>query len=609
MRTTPALALVAAFLATSVIAAPQGGIGHAPNKLHRRGGGACKVGGHHHGHHKHGADKTSTAGDAIEPSPAPAVDGAPAPVPVPAPADDFGAPADGAPTPAPGAEGATPGGNGPAPASGAETPIPGGNTPAPVPAPAIPGQGDAPVPASAGQGDTPGSLPTDKKMRKKKHKGKKCAMTPKGQGQGQGQGQIPGQNQPDQSPIGDGAQGGGTPTPGADGDQGSQGSDMPAIDGAPDQQIGGNPPTDDGSVREGYGDEGAGYQPPNTQLGSGSQGDGNTTPGGGAPGQGSGAQPGNNPSGSADQPGNSGADGQEQQDYSPNIPPNQSGKDDATKQDKDHKGVYCTGTQGSTTLPTNGKVKHQWFDPGLIHHGPGTQFGGGDFWQGGACMFNDMPHHNLPSVAMDQSFFQDGLACGTCVEIASTSASLFSNSAKWSVEPPKKGTLPPGKKTIAIVSDLCPGVDQCWSGLDMHPDAWNSVTNGADGSKLPINWKFVNCKEAFEKSGSGINLLQVHWRDGANPGFFQVQIRGNYEAVVRVEMKWGSHGWAEATHVDNSWWKWESQQPFGFDTNKDKVTFRITDWQGQTITSEKPTLMNHDLFFKNNFDRVESYEA
>ncbi|SPO21494.1 uncharacterized protein UTRI_00981_B [Ustilago trichophora] len=608
MRTTPALALVAAFLATSVIAAPQGGIGHAPAQLHRRGGAACKISGrhhHHHGHHKHGADKMPAGGDDTAPAPAPDVDGNPTADPAPAPAGDFGAPADGAPasggnspTPAPGSDASTPGGDAP-------TPVPASATPDQGDAPATPGQGDAPVPAPAVQGDASGSLPTDKKMRKKKHKGKKCALNPKVQGQGQ----IPGQGQPGQSPIGGGAQGEGTPTPGSISDQGSQGNDKPLIDGVPDQQVGGNPPTDDGSVREGYGDEGAGYQPPNTQPGGSEQDDGSTTPVGGPPDQGSGAQPGNNPGGSVDQPGHTGSDGQDQQGYSPNTPPNQPGKDDATEQDKDHKGVYCTGTQGSTTLPTNGKVKHHWFDPSLIHHGPGTTFGGGDFWQGGACMFNDLPHHNLPSVAMDQAFFQDGLACGTCVEIASTSASLFSNSAKWSVEPPKKGTLPEGKKTIAIVSDLCPGIDQCWSGLDMHPDTWNSVTNGAAGTKLPINWRFVNCKEAFEKSGSGIKLLQIHWREGANPGFFQVQIRGNHEAVVRVEMKWGSHGWAEATHVDNGWWKWESQQPFGFDTKKDKVTFRITDWQGQTLTSEKPTLMNTDLFFKKNFERVESNDA
>ncbi|GAK64913.1 uncharacterized protein PAN0_007d3129 [Moesziomyces antarcticus] len=39
--------------------------------------------------------------------------------------------------------------------------------------------------------------------------------------------------------------------------------------------------------------------------------------------------------------------------------------------DKDG-GVHCRGVLGSTTLPSNGPVKHEWFDPGLVHHGPGT---------------------------------------------------------------------------------------------------------------------------------------------------------------------------------------------------------------------------------------------
>uniref|UniRef100_V5E729 Expansin-like EG45 domain-containing protein n=2 Tax=Kalmanozyma brasiliensis (strain GHG001) TaxID=1365824 RepID=V5E729_KALBG len=267
-------------------------------------------------------------------------------------------------------------------------------------------------------------------------------------------------------------------------------------------------------------------------------------------------------------------------------------------------GLLCKGVRSTTVLTPTSSVQPSWFSPDLIHHGPGTQFGGPGLWQGGACMLDSLPHTNLPSIAMDQSFFQDGLACGTCVEIGPTSASQFSNSAVWTVEKPRRGTLPAGKKTVAIVSDLCPGVNQCFSGLDMHLDAWNSVTSNADGSKLPVNWRFVNCKDAFE--GSGIEKLQVHWREGCNPGFFQVQIRGSHEAVVKVEMRWSGQGWKEASHVDASWWKWDLGGAAGFDQAKTGVMFRITDWQGQTIASEISTLMGTDLFFDANFDSVAS---
>ncbi|KAJ1034587.1 hypothetical protein NDA18_001443 [Ustilago nuda] len=342
---------------------------------------------------------------------------------------------------------------------------------------------------------------------------------------------------------------------------------------------------------------------------------------------GAGANRGSNPGGSSSTddnvgfPGQTGTEGQNPESYgtppsgyastpTPNTPQITPSTGGVTR-----KHVKCKGIRGSTFLSSTRTFKPHLFSPKFINHGPGTTFGGPtDFWKGGACMLDDLPHAHLPSVAMDQTFFQDGLACGTCVEISSTSASLFSNDAVWTVETPKVGKLRPGKKTVAIVSDLCPGVEQCFSGLDMHLDTWNSVTSHADGSKLPINWKFVNCKQAFQKSGSGGKNLQIHWRPGANAGYFQVQVRGSHEAVVRVEMKVSGKGWSVAKHVDHSWWMWDGDVTSAVKYNT-AVLFRVTDWQGQTITSEVGTVIGKDLVFEANFDRVggesqpEGYEA
>lgn len=545
MRTTPALALVAAFLASSAVEAlssPGAGLVHASANLHRR---TCHIAGHHP---KRRGDNNAS-GD--QPGTASAV---------------------------------TDKGNGD-----------GTSTPQPYTAPS--GMADDAQP---------------KKMHKKKSKGK-CALKSKPQGSNPPTGQAGAAQGGDVPPItgasgagdgGDGNQGaptinsgspgGGAPPSNGDADHGSQPGGS-----TPGQQPGSNP-----TGPQGYGDQGAGSQGAPGQPAGGSQGGNSKPPSDGSEGQ----QPKDGQSGSIggspDQGSNTSGQGQKGDDTQPE---GYSAGSQASEGDQG-KGVHCKGMRGSTTLPSSGKIKPDWFSPDLIHHGPGTQFGGPGLWQGGACMYDDMPHHDLPSVAMDQSFFQDGLACGTCVEIASTDASLFSN-RQWSVEEPHRGTLPDGKKTVAIVSDLCPGVDQCYSGLDMHLDAWNSVTNNANGSKLPINWKFVNCKAAFESGNSGIKKLQVHWRSGASPGFFQVQIRGNYEAVVRVEMKWGHNGWAEASHVDSSYWKWDLKQDMAkFHQASTPVAFRITDWQGETITSEVSTIMGTDLFFDANFDRVSSSE-
>lgn len=284
---------------------------------------------------------------------------------------------------------------------------------------------------------------------------------------------------------------------------------------------------------------------------------------------------------------------------SPGYGSDAGGKDNSSDTD----GVHARGILSSSHVPLDSTVNPKWFDPSFVYHGPGTTFGGGNnFWQGGACMLDDLPHANLPSVAMDQTYWQDGLACGACVEIASTTAAQFSNSAVWKVEQPVAGQLDQSKKTVAIVSDLCPGVGQCFSGLDMHPDTWSSVTGNANGSKLPINWRFVSCKEAFKSTGSGGKSLQVHWRSGANPGFCQVQIRGSYQAVVRVEAKVGNGPWMSGKHVDSSFWSFENKANT-IDATTDFV-FRLTDWQGQSITTEVPTKMGHDVFISANFEEA-----
>ncbi|CDR88093.1 uncharacterized protein SPSC_03679 [Sporisorium scitamineum] len=591
MRTSPALALVAAFLASAVsaLSLPQAGLEQAPAQLHRRA--ACHAAEHHKKrHHNHHDNDDAPPQLAV----APAGDYGSAPQPVARSAGDD--------APAPQPEVSPAGGD----ASAAQPEVP------------------QPVTPEAGADDD-----QPKKMHKKKSKGK-CAVKNKGQGAGANPSQAGGNQNGDLPPV--------TGVPGSQ--QGNDGSQDAPVDASNGGLPSGNNGADQASKPEDYsngqqpgvnpgdasaeGDKGAGSQPTPTQPEQGAPGDEGIPPGGvsgkswgaeGPEGDSAGKQPGAGQAGSGDGSSDQdkqadsqgqGADQDQNQDADNTQPEGYGSASGSKFKSAQGEGVLCKGMKGSTTLPRNGKVKPDWFNPELIHHGPGTQFGGPGLWDGGACMYDGMPHHSLPSVAMDQSFFQDGLACGTCVEIASTDASLFSNSAHWSVETPKKGTLPAGKKTVAIVSDLCPGVDQCFSGLDMHLDAWNSVTNNAAGTKLPINWKFVNCKEAFEKNNSGIKNMQVHWRSGASPGFFEVQIRGNHEAVVRVEMKWGHKGWSEATLKDSTWWQWvmpyDDQQKF--DQKTTAVSFRITDWQGETITSDKGTTMGTDLFFQTNFDRV-----
>lgn len=571
MRTTPALALLAAFLASSavgVLASPQ-----------EHGGKTCKLSGK--GHHKHNHHKHRHLDEIASPVP---VSGSGA-----IPAINSGS-SDGAQAPVAG--------------PGADFAV------APRSALVTPPAGLEGVTSDSGA----------RKMHKKKKQKGKCVLKHNAEDQGLAPGQgalqerempdVTGapdgdgsgrQSQPDQVPSGASAQPGAQPSVGDQGQAGPQGQPQGPQGYGPSLSQGNNGSTGQGDTgspgdgqNQGQGHEDYGPSAGQSSPGSPAQGDvGNPSLGN------SQGQEGYAPSNGQGSPGSQGQGQGQGSTKSPvGYQPSQAPAGNATD------GVHCKGIPGSTTLPHNSNIKYDWFNPAFVHHGPGTTFGGGDnFWQGGACMLDSLPHKNLPSVAMDQTFFQNGLACGTCVEIGPTSASQFSNNIKWSVEQPIKGALPPGKKTIAVVSDLCPGVEQCMSGLDMHPDAWNSVTSGANGSKHPINWKFVNCKEAFETSGSGGASLQVHWREGANPGFFQVQIRGSHEAVVRVEMKMAGNTWREGKSTDASWWAWQASDTAGCG-EATKVFFRVTDWQGQTITSELPTTMGKDLFMEANFDAV-----
>ena len=158
-------------------------------------------------------------------------------------------------------------------------------------------------------------------------------------------------------------------------------------------------------------------------------------------------------------------------------------------------------------------------------------------YKGGACMLDDLPHQGLLTIAMDQTYWQDGYACGTCVKIAKTSVDTFDPNRVFKLEEPidTGGEDMPGDFVVAMVSDLCPSVGQCWSGLDMHGGTWQAVTSSTTGTKIPIQWKFTSCKDVFTQTGQGGDALEVHWRPGSGENYCNVQIRGSYEAVVKVE--------------------------------------------------------------------------
>ncbi|KAN0060868.1 hypothetical protein ACQY0O_006602 [Thecaphora frezii] len=245
----------------------------------------------------------------------------------------------------------------------------------------------------------------------------------------------------------------------------------------------------------------------------------------------------------------------------------------------DGNSLVVKGKLSSGTLPSG--TDWSLLSPDYLRSGRGTTFGGEGAWQGGACMLDDLPHANLPSVAMNNVQWLDGFACGSCVKIRKTDASKFVANTQWKFEDSKAisgGNDALGDEyTLAFVSDWCPG-DQCHSGLDMHPDAWKSATQNASPTELEISWRFVNCQDLFTQSGSGGKALEVKWRDGASEGFCQVQIRGAYRPVGQVEFqKQGESTWTKADHKDNSFFAAQTCGP------SDKFAFRLTSVDGEII--------------------------
>jgi expansin (peptidoglycan-binding protein) len=132
------------------------------------------------------------------------------------------------------------------------------------------------------------------------------------------------------------------------------------------------------------------------------------------------------------------------------------------------------------------------------HQGEGTYYGADG---SGNCSFP--PAGDLMVAAMNELDYAGSAVCGACVAVDG----------------------PQGSVTVRIV-DRCPG---CAPGdIDLSQQAFERIAP-LEAGRVPIRWRTVAC----DTSGP----LIYHFKDGSNPYWTAVQIRGHRHPIATFEWK------------------------------------------------------------------------
>lgn len=160
----------------------------------------------------------------------------------------------------------------------------------------------------------------------------------------------------------------------------------------------------------------------------------------------------------------------------------------------------------------------------------------------GNCSFDAAPGDPLVA-AMNHADYAASAACGACVAIDG----------------------PDGKATVRIV-DRCP---ECPQGhIDLHPDAFAMLADPQLGV-VPISWRYVSCPTPGN--------ITYHFKEGSNPWWTAVQIRGHRNAIASFEYKDAMGDWKGVQRVDYNFFVDESGMGPG------PFSFRVTDVLGNTL--------------------------
>jgi expansin (peptidoglycan-binding protein) len=158
----------------------------------------------------------------------------------------------------------------------------------------------------------------------------------------------------------------------------------------------------------------------------------------------------------------------------------------------------------------------------------------------GACMFG--PSADSMIGAINAADWNGSGACGGCVAL----------------------TGPAGSIVVRIV-DLCP---ECPQGdIDLAPDAFAKIAPLSTG-RVPIAWRWISCDLA--------GPLAYHLKDGSNPWWLAVLVRGHVNRVARVEARAGG-AWVELPRADYNHFVAASGLGAG------PFTFRVTDVDGNAV--------------------------
>jgi len=178
----------------------------------------------------------------------------------------------------------------------------------------------------------------------------------------------------------------------------------------------------------------------------------------------------------------------------------------------------------------------------------------------GNCSFPASPN-DLLVAAMNASDYANSQLCGACVRVSG----------------------PKGSVDLRIV-DQCP---ECKSGdLDLSPMAFGKIAELSAG-RVPMSWIAIPCPIS--------DPLVYHFKDGANPWWFAIQVRNHRYPIARLEVE-SSGVWVNVERQNYNFFVKNG----GFGPGPFRV--RVTDVLGQSIEDNSiPLLDNADFIGSTQF--------
>lgn len=152
------------------------------------------------------------------------------------------------------------------------------------------------------------------------------------------------------------------------------------------------------------------------------------------------------------------------------------------------------------------------FSPSYAQQRTGDITAYGDGWQGGACLYQDLPEPAKKSFVAINQVLWDSMGmqqvCGRCVKISYG-----------------------GKTVMGMVTNRCP---ECKEGdLDLSDSLFKEAT-GSHPSRLTASWELVDCEDSMGVTGD----VGFYVKDGVNANWLALQPVNFRSPITKLSLEY-----------------------------------------------------------------------